>query len=157
MPSVQIYYAVKTCPNNEVIRELKNQGCNFDCASANEIKQVLELGVSPDRIIFANPCKGDAHLRYAKQVGVEYMTLDCVEELENIHSIYPEAKLVMRIAVENTDAPAPMGKKFGSISPNWEGVVKRCAELKMNLKGVSFHVGTGGCSFNAYKESLENT
>ena len=27
----------------------------------------------------------------------------------------------------------------------------------MKVKGVSFHVGSGGCSFNAYKESLENT
>jgi ornithine decarboxylase len=25
----------------------------------------------------------------------------------------------------------------------------------MKLKGVSFHVGSGGCSFNAYKESIE--
>ena len=27
----------------------------------------------------------------------------------------------------------------------------------MKVKGVSFHGGSGGCSFNAYKESLENT
>jgi diaminopimelate decarboxylase len=27
----------------------------------------------------------------------------------------------------------------------------------MKLRGVSFHVGSGGCSFQAYKDSIENT
>lgn len=26
----------------------------------------------------------------------------------------------------------------------------------MNLRGVSFHVGSGGCSVQAYKDSIQN-
>jgi ornithine decarboxylase len=32
-------------------------GLGFDCASKNEIETVLNLGVHPSRIIYAQPCK----------------------------------------------------------------------------------------------------
>ena len=40
--------------------------------------------------------------------------------------IYPEAELVLRIAVENTDAPYPMGKKFGASKDTWLSLLQRC-------------------------------
>ena len=42
------------------------------------------------------------------------MTFDCNEEVNRIHKVYPEAELVLRIAVVNTDSTYPMGKKFGA-------------------------------------------
>lgn len=43
------------------------------------------------------------------------MTFDCNEELIKIHKFYPEAELILRIAVLNTDSMYPMGKKFGAL------------------------------------------
>lgn len=43
----------------------KTPGCGFDCASPAEMDQVLECGVDPSRIIYANPCKDVASLQYA--------------------------------------------------------------------------------------------
>lgn len=40
-------------------------GCGFDCASTAEMKQVLDLGVDPSRIIYANPCRSPPALEYA--------------------------------------------------------------------------------------------
>ena len=42
----------------------------------NEMRDVLALGVSPERIIFANPCKVVSHLKYAASSGVKKMTFD---------------------------------------------------------------------------------
>lgn len=67
-------------------------GTNFDCASKNEIKQVLELGVDPERIIFANPCKPVSHLEYAKENNVKASTVDTEFEIYKIHKTYPESK-----------------------------------------------------------------
>jgi len=50
--------AVKSNPDINIVRALAQLGCGFDCASKSEIEEVLSIGVSPDRIIFANPCKG---------------------------------------------------------------------------------------------------
>lgn len=43
----------------------KTPGCGFDCASPAEMDQVLECGVDPSRIIYANPCKDVAALEHA--------------------------------------------------------------------------------------------
>jgi ornithine decarboxylase len=53
---------------------------------------VMDLGVSPDRIIYANPCKQKSHIRFAKEVGVKVMTFDNEAELQKTKMIYPEAE-----------------------------------------------------------------
>ncbi|GAU47074.1 hypothetical protein TSUD_192000 [Trifolium subterraneum] len=57
LPTVKPFYAVKCNPNISLLGALASLGANFDCASSVEIESVLSLGVSPDRIIYANPCK----------------------------------------------------------------------------------------------------
>lgn len=52
----------------------------------------MSLGVSGDRIIFANPIKFSSHIEYAKKVGVSMMTVDTENEIRRIKRIYPEAK-----------------------------------------------------------------
>ena len=89
-------------------------------------------------------------------MGVKLMTFDSCEEATKIHSVYPDAELVFRIAQEETNAPGPMGKKFGAPSPLWLSILKHCMSLNLKVRGVSFHVGTGGCSFEAYEVSLKN-
>lgn len=71
---------------------LASLGTGFDCASKQEMKQVLEMGVTPDRIIFANPCKLLSHLQYAQEYNVPTMTVDNEFEIFKIHKYYPEAR-----------------------------------------------------------------
>ena len=56
-PRVIPHYAVKCNSDKVMLKVLASLGCCFDCASITEIQSVLDLGVSPDRIIYANPCK----------------------------------------------------------------------------------------------------
>lgn len=58
-----------------VLESLKALGTGFDCASAGEIAQMTELGLAPERIIYANPCKQTSHIAYAKKVGVKVCPL----------------------------------------------------------------------------------
>ena len=57
-----------------------------------EIVKVMEMGVDPSRIIFANPTKPASHIRHAAALGVDTMTVDNETELQKIKSLYPEAK-----------------------------------------------------------------
>ncbi|KAL0016900.1 hypothetical protein SO802_003969 [Lithocarpus litseifolius] len=79
LPTVQPYYAVKCNPNLSFLGAMAALGSNFDCASQAEIESILSLGVSPDRIIFANPCKAESHIKYAASVGVHLMTFDLLK------------------------------------------------------------------------------
>jgi len=69
---------------------------------------------------------------------------------------YPEAELVLRIAIEKTDAPYPMGKKFGASRNNWPSLLQKCQSLGMRVRGVSFHVGSGGCSPEVFRDAIKN-
>lgn len=57
-----------------------------------EIQQALAAGVTADKIIFANPAKPNSHIRYAKKVGVDKMTVDGRDEIMKIKEIFPNAK-----------------------------------------------------------------
>lgn len=56
----------------------------FPSLSQAEIKNILDLGVPPDRIIYANPCKQASHLKYACKRGVATMTFDNEVELHKV-------------------------------------------------------------------------
>ena len=60
----------------------------FQC----EIEKVLQLGVDPSRIIFANPCKQKSFIRYAAKSGVMLMTFDNKDELLKIKQYHASSR-----------------------------------------------------------------
>ena len=56
--------AVKCNDDPVLLKTLSDLGLGFDCSSKDEIRSVLEIGVRPHDIIYANPCKQASHLRY---------------------------------------------------------------------------------------------
>lgn len=144
LPTVEPHYAVKCNDDLAVLSVLDDLGAGFDCASKEEIKKVLGVGVSPDRIIYANPCKQSSHIKYAAKKDVKTMTFDNESELYKVKQLYPDAHLVLRILPpEDTKCQCPLGMKFG-IHPNKAAyLLKKAQELDLNVVGVSFHVGSG--------------
>lgn len=159
MPRVVPYYAVKCNPDPMVIKVLAAMNGNFDCASKQEIQQVMELGISPDRIIFANPTKYPSHVKFAKSVGVEKMTVDGKFELYKIKKLFPEAKIVIRFRCDDNSSVTKclkLGTKFGC-EPGDEAkeLIQLTKDLGLILYGFSFHVGTPCVEFNAYVRGIE--
>ncbi|XP_058460147.1 ornithine decarboxylase 1-like [Malaya genurostris] len=155
MPRVVPHYAVKCNDNDVVCATLAALGASFDCASKGEISKILGFGVSPDRIIFANPMKPSSHLRYADANNVKTMTFDSDVELHKIKTISPDAKLVLRIRCEAEKALCPLGKKFGC-DPEEEAprLIKIARSLNLEIVGISFHVGSGCADFPIYFKAI---
>lgn len=86
------FVAVKCNDSPAVLQTLAALGTGFDCASKAEIAKVLNFGVAPQSIIFANPTKSIAHLRYATEMNVTAMTVDCDFELQKIAKYTPNAR-----------------------------------------------------------------
>jgi len=105
MPRVQPYYAVKCNPEPAVMAVLEALGCGFDCASQQELSQVVcRMGVSPDRVIFANPCKRPADIAMARGLGVHRTTFDTECELLKIAASNPGAECVLRLRCDDAGA-----------------------------------------------------
>eukprot|EP01087_Luapelamoeba_hula_P002415 TRINITY_DN1207_c0_g1_i1.p1 TRINITY_DN1207_c0_g1~~TRINITY_DN1207_c0_g1_i1.p1 ORF type:complete len:771 (-),score=174.79 TRINITY_DN1207_c0_g1_i1:40-2352(-) len=154
LPRIKPHYAMKCNPDKTLVQTLQLLGIGFDCASKKELELALDVGATADQIIFANPCKQMEHILFAKENNVRLMTFDSLEELGKILADFPEAKLVLRILPDDSNSLMPFGTKFGAGKDEVSSLLLACQKAKANLVGVSFHVGSGCYSVDAYTDAI---
>lgn len=110
--NVRPYYAVKCNPDPAFLGTMAALGSDFDYASLGEIEAVLALGVTADRIIYANPCKPESRIKLAAEVGVNLTTFDSIHELPKIKKHHPKCSLLLRLkAPDDSGVRRPLGSK----------------------------------------------
>uniref|UniRef100_S4RRH2 ornithine decarboxylase n=1 Tax=Petromyzon marinus TaxID=7757 RepID=S4RRH2_PETMA len=154
LPRVRPFYAVKCNSTQTIVHILATLGAGFDCASKEEIALVQSIGVSADRIIYANPCKQASHLRYAAKYGVDLMTFDSDAELHKIARINPNARLVLRILTNDSRSVYRMSNKFGVSPESSRELLETAFGLGLLVVGVSFHVGSICNEPEAFAQSI---
>ncbi|DAZ98124.1 TPA: hypothetical protein N0F65_003110 [Lagenidium giganteum] len=157
LPHVRPYYAVKCNPDAHLVQSLARLGVGFDCASMAEMNAVLSHGVDPNDIIYANPCKQSSHIQYATSQSVDMMTFDSHDELTKIKSINPNAKVVLRLYVDDTKAICRLGTKFGAMVHDVPSILSHAQKLNLDVVGVSFHVGSGCTDVTAYSDAVKRS
>lgn len=142
LPRVRPHYAVKANPDPRVLKTLIEEGAGFEIASVAELDVLLELGVPAREIFYSNPIKARDSIAYAAAKGVAWYVIDSVEELKKIQSIMAEARLYLRVNTPNIGSDWPLAGKFGAHSAEVREIIATAAELKVDLAGVGFHVGS---------------
>jgi len=133
----------------------KNQ-INFDCASSGEIKQILNLDINHNRIIYANPYKSDADIKYALDKNIPITVVDSIEELDKLQNITNnKMEILIRVKVNDTDSLMPFSSKFGASFEETIDILKRAKNKNINISGFSFHVGSGCYNSNQYYEAIK--
>ncbi|KAK6794883.1 hypothetical protein RDI58_008336 [Solanum bulbocastanum] len=157
-PNVKPFYAVKCNNEPALLTKLAKLGANFDCASLLEIDTVLSLGISPNQIIFANPCKAISHIKHAAAVGVNFTTFDSKLEVDKIKKWHPQCRLLLRIkAPTDSGSLRPLGKKFGALPEEIEPLLYyACNVAGLKVVGVSFHVGSIAQDPTIYRDAIAN-
>ncbi|XP_041356932.1 ornithine decarboxylase-like [Gigantopelta aegis] len=156
LPRIDPFYALKCNDDHAVIKLLADLGTSFDCASKAEIEKILNLGVSPSRIIYANPCKQKSFIRYAAKHNVKTMTFDNEAELYKVKQSFPEARLVLRILPPaDFKVQCNLGIKFGCHPKKAAQLLTKAKELELNVVGISFHVGSGAEEAEAFAAAVE--
>ena len=141
----KVLYAVKTNPNEEVLKHVINNGIkDFDTASINEILLIKKL--KPDaHIYYMHTVKSRNNISEAYfNLGIKDFALDTKDELIKILEATNYAKdltLYVRIAISNEHAEIDLSRKFGAQSGEALGLVRLCKE-HANKIGISFHVGS---------------
>jgi ornithine decarboxylase len=130
----------------------KNQ-INFDCASKGEIKQVLDLGINNNRIIYANPYKSDSDIKYAESKNIPLTVVDSVEEFEKIK--HNKMEILIRVKVNDKESLMPFSSKFGSSFEETIDILKLAKLHNKNISGFSFHVGSGCYNPNQYYDAIK--
>ena len=141
----KVLYAVKTNPNEKVIKEIITNGVeDFDVASLNEIKLIKKIKPEAN-LYFMHTVKSKESISSAYfDYGVKNFALDHKDELGKILEATNQAKdlnLYVRIAVSNEHAEIDLSRKFGALPSEALGLVRLCKEHSKKL-GISFHVGS---------------
>ena len=141
----KVLYAVKTNPNEKVIKEIISNGIeDFDVASLNEIKLIKKIKPEAN-LYFMHTIKSKESISSAYfDYGVKNFALDHKDELGKILEATNQAKdlnLYVRIAVSNEHAEIDLSRKFGALPSEALGLVRLCKEHSKKL-GISFHVGS---------------
>ncbi len=166
-PRVEPFYAVKCNPDRVIVQTLLALGCNFDCASRNEIRLVQELAKdhalpnahaprSPPEIIFANPTKARSHIIEAVCRGVTMMTFDNVAEVKKCASVSTKIQLILRIITDDSGSQCRLSSKYGAPKSRWRALLSAAKAHGMEVVGVSFHVGSGCRDASRYELALKD-
>ncbi len=142
IPNLNIYYAVKANPMNEVIQLLDSLGSNFDVASVSELKQLLRLGITPDKMSYGNTIKKGKDIRYFYEQGVRMFVTDSESDLLRIAENAPGSRVYFRLLTEGTGADWPLSRKFGAHPDLIYHLILKTPGLGLIPWGVSFHVGS---------------
>lgn len=137
-----------------MINFLASLGAGFDCASSTEMQLVLSQGISPERIIFSNPCKMRQDLRFACAHNIAKTTFDNADELYKIKNIFPDAQLFVRIFASDKKAKYNLSEKFGASEESAKSLLQLAKKLMLNVVGISFHVGSGAVDPQAFEDAI---
>jgi len=141
----RILYAIKTNPNEEVIKYIGESGINrFDVASISEIKLIKKI-LPKARSYYMNTVKSREHIQEAYfNYKIQDFALDTKEELQKIIEATNNAKdltLYIRVSISNEHAEIDLSKKFGALPSEALGLL-RLAKAHAKKVGLSFHVGS---------------
>jgi ornithine decarboxylase len=154
-PFAHIYYAVKACPGEPVLRLLNELGSNFDIASRYELDRVLSLGITGDRISYGNTIKKARDIEYFYQNGVRMFATDSKDDLRNIAKFAPGSRIFVRMLVEaGQSADWPLSRKFGCHPDMAYDLLVQAKELGLTPYGVSFHVGSQQRDIGIWNEAI---
>jgi ornithine decarboxylase len=156
LPRVQPCYAVKCNPTEGILHTLARlkDGPGFDCASEAEMRKVLDMGVSPECLVYSNPCKQLSGIAFARDAGVSLMVFDNEAELDKIAKIFPDADLLIRVRTDDVASQCPMSNKFGCAVEACEELLRKARDRGLTVVGVSFHVGSGCQKPNAFTDAI---
>ncbi|XP_047583365.1 antizyme inhibitor 2 isoform X2 [Lutra lutra] len=154
LPRVRPFYTVKCNSSPGVLKVLAELGLGFSCANKAEMELVQRIGVPANKIIYANPCKQIAQIKYAAKHGVRLLSFDNEMELAKVVKGHPSARMVLGIATDDCHSLSPLSFKFGASLKSCRHLLENAKRSHVEVVGVSFHVGSGCPDLHAYAQSI---
>lgn len=156
LPGIQVRFALKACPVDEVLRGLADRGAGFDAASPAEIVQALRTGVPVARIHYGNTVKSDADIAEAHRLGVRTFATDSVQDVTAIAEHAPGARVFCRLATSGEGALWGLNRKFGCSPEDAVRILTTARASGLVPAGLSVHVGSQQMTGEAWQQALDS-
>lgn len=156
LPGVEIFYAVKCNPEEQILQALQNSGSSFEVASLGELKRLTKIGVKPEDVIYSNPVKPIEHIRGAFELGLRHFAFDSPEELEKLAEHAPGARVYLRMSVSNHGSLINLSNKFGANKTHASALLTLAEDLGLVPYGIAFHIGSQSESLELWDRAFED-
>ena len=161
-PNFHVHYAIKANANPELLRIIKQAGMGVDCVSGGEVARALEVGFSPDGIVFAGVGKSDREILTALKAGISCFNVESLPEMEVINELAKQLNVKARLAFRinpNVDAHTHEKittglheNKFGLAMEDIIPAIRLCNELEaVEYVGLHFHIGSQILDLSVYE------
>jgi len=157
MPNVELFYAAKSNPAHPLLRTLAEIGSSCDVCSWGEMEQALAAGFTPDRMIHTHPCKTMSNIVDCWNAGMRWFVVDCEYELDKMATYATDANLILRLAASSSSSLINLSAKFGAAPHEAMNVMMAARERGLNVRGISFHVGSQCLNPSDYERMLYRT
>lgn len=155
LPGVDLHYALKPLPHSAVVRTVNAEGAFMDLATTGEVQLVQRLGIDPNRCIHTHPIKRDQDIRNALEFGVKVFVVDNPDEVHKFVPYKDKAELLLRVSFRSPGAVCDLSRKFGCDPENAVALARLAAELGIQVRGLSFHVGSQAADAGKHVEAIE--
>ncbi|WP_051966356.1 type III PLP-dependent enzyme [Kitasatospora mediocidica] len=155
LPGVEVRFAMKACPVDEVLAELATLGAGFDAASPNEITQALRTGVPVSRVHYGNTVKSDQGIAEAYRLGIRDFATDSLSDITAIAEHAPGSRVFCRLATSGEGALWGLSRKFGCSAADAVRVLTAAREAGLTPAGLSVHVGSQQLTSKAWVAAFE--
>jgi ornithine decarboxylase len=142
LPAAEVHYAVKACPQPEVLRALAALGSGFDVAGPAEVLLALDSGAPPAAICYGNPVRGPADVTAAFSAGVRRYVTDSAEDVRLLAAHAPGSRVLVRLLVPDGGSATPFAAKFGATRDEAVRLLRLVAASGLVADGVAFHSGS---------------
>ncbi len=155
LPRVTLHYALKPLPHPAVVQTVIAEGGQLDLATTGEVQLVRRLGVEPQRCIHTHPIKRPEDIRNALEFGVRLFVADNPDEVRKFAALRGEAQLLLRVSFRSPGAVCDLSRKFGCDPEDVLALARLAAELGIDVRGLSFHVGSQASDPGKHVEAIE--
>jgi ornithine decarboxylase len=155
LPGVDLHYALKPMPHPAVVRMVMEEGGFLDLATTGEVHLVQRLGADPKRCIHTHPIKRDQDIRNAVEFGVRTFVADNPDEVRKFARYTDSTELLLRVSFRSPGAVCDLSRKFGCDPEDLLGLARLAAEVGVEVRGLSFHVGSQAADSAKHVEALD--
>ncbi len=154
LPGVDLHYALKPLPHASVVQTVIGDGGFLDLATSGEVQLVQRLGVAPDRCIHTHPIKREQDIHNALEFGVRTFVADNPDEVRKFTRHAARADLLLRVSFRSAGAVCDLSRKFGCDPEDALALARLAAQLGIEVRGLSFHVGSQAADAGKHVEAI---
>ncbi|MGX7583160.1 diaminopimelate decarboxylase [Candidatus Vidania fulgoroideorum] len=152
---VKPFYAIKANYNRKIIKILNENNFNFEVVSIGEILFLKKQKINLKKILFSGVCKERSEIKKAIKERIGFINIESKDEIILLKKVkYTKilVKVNLNIDVETNKniKTCKENNKFGTNKKEFSKIIKYSKKKKINIYGLSFHLGSQIMSNKAY-------